>query len=481
MAHPEPLRTTIIVRAVCLVVGVAGGWWLRGDAVPAAGAVESAMPAQKPATFSETPAAVHVASPDRDSMPDASDFRTAIHAAIDDRDPFSRGIRLRKIIRDLRSADLPAAVATAAQLSDDEQSEICKLLGARWGETDPCAGLTFAESTRKNIQRTLIESIAARWAAINLTAAVAWFNAKPGNGTRQAAFSNVIAELGNRDPVVAAQFLAKMPVGDKRYAATHTLLREWMESDSAAAVAWVRQLPEGEPRLRALGSMMGFWVQRDGKAALDWLLLDPTTASPSSLLGQCVEDWAELSPDAAVAWASGQTDVINRYVALRAAVKGLSAIDPGKAVTVLKNDAQIGSDPTVHGQIAELWATEDPTAAAHWAQELPQGSGRVNAVVGVTQQWARIDSVGAAQWLKHLPEGKDRETAIEVFTIAVAGRDPNSAIELIKTVRNASSRDSDFDFLVRGWQRMDPAAATQWIRTTDQLSEESKSWFLKPD
>ena len=165
-------------------------------------------------------------------------------------------IRLRQIIRGLAPADLPAAVAAAARLPDRERSEILQMLGARWGETDPRAGLAFAESAReKGVRSALIASIAARWAALDPAAAVAWMNAKPADPSRREALANVVAELSHSDPALALSLLQGHPWREEDRAGYRDLFSLWAGRDPQAAGAAALAIAMAETRNTAVGML----------------------------------------------------------------------------------------------------------------------------------------------------------------------------------------------------------------------------------
>ncbi len=496
MSARETRRTTLIFGISCVVIGVAGGWWLRGDTAPSVNAMESAA-LPKSHADPAPPAVLRESSPAEDSTDAPIPFATAIRASLDDRDPFSRGIRIREIIRNLSAADLPAAVAEAARLTGDDGWEMLHLLGLRWGEVDAIGGIAFAANSRDDrVRRVFLPEIAAGWAAVDLAEAVAWMKEKPGDRSREEAFPSIIAELARTDPASAAQFLAKIPAGGSGW--TDALLRKWMNSDARAAVAWVQQLPPGSMRRGALRQAMGFWVQQDGRAALDWLARDPTnvhsdslsvntrtgstigsaTVGTGSILGDAFAGWADRSPDEALAWALAQTDEEIHKSTLPLAIKGLAEVDSARAAQMLSN--YTGPDANwIAGSIASSWFRQDPVAATRWAQNFSPGDNRDSVLGAIASDWAKTDSAGAAQWLGQLPAGLDRDYVILRFTSAVAAREPILAIEWTKTISDVFSRADQFEHIARIWAEDDPNAAKKWMRSTDQLSAEYKKQLIE--
>ncbi|WP_035608701.1 hypothetical protein [Haloferula sp. BvORR071] len=63
--------------------------------------------------------------------------------------------------------------------------------------------------------------------------------------------------------------------------------------------------------------------------------------------------------------------------------------------------------------VAFNWSNEDPIAASHWAQSLPAGADRNQALATVAQKWAESEPAAVRKWLTTLPE-EDR-AAVETL------------------------------------------------------------------
>src|ERR1700746_1652708 len=82
----------------------------------------------------------------------------------------------------------------------------------------------------------------------------------------------------------------------------------------------------------------------------------------------------------------------------------------------------------VGGALAGSWAREDPEAAFAWANTLPNGQGRDNAMQSIFSNWAGKDPQRAANVVATLPSGPRREQAMGSVSREWANLDPRAAI-----------------------------------------------------
>ena len=448
MSAPE-LRKTILVSSACLFLGVACGWWLRGDPAPTVVVVENAADAKSHAVPAPT-AAARESSPAQDPAP--IPFATAIRAAFDDRDPLSRGIRIREIIRNLSAAELPAAVTEVDRLHGPDSWQVLEMLGWRWAQFDPAAAIAFAVKSGDYS----VEHIGAR------------------------VLEGAIANLADRDPAAAAQFLEQMPAMDwlgeeARGRAIGTLLAKWMSSNAKAASAWVQRLPK-----QALDLAVDSWVEQNGKSALDFMARDPLSANKDSPLSRAFFRWSVSSaPEDAVNWALAQSDEKIRAAVLPTAIMGIADVDPARAAKLFADENQTGGELDVTGLIAKGWAKKNPLAAAKWVQGLPSLADRESAYSALGRYWPQNDPAGATQWLQQLPAGSDRDFAVGGFAAQVVDRDPVGAIEWIKTIGNESARNEALIWLGGKWMENDPSSAKTWIQATDLIPAARKQDLIE--
>jgi hypothetical protein len=116
------------------------------------------------------------------------------------------------------------------------------------------------------------------------------------------------------------------------------------------------------------------------------------------------------------------------------------------------------------------WAEVDGRAAARWAEGLPAGRLREEALAGVAVVWANQAMTDAAAWAGHLKDGPERESAV----LAVAGEalrsDPVEALRLAMDLPANAQQEELVRHGAMEWAAQDAPAAAQWAR---QITDES--------
>ena len=516
MAGSDSHRTALLASATCLVVGVACGWWLRGDPAPQIVAVESAALAKSPVALAPSPAASG-SSAGEDSIATPIPFATAIGASLDDRDPLSRGIRLREIIRRLCAADLPAAVGQSAQFPAMDRWQIIEMLGSRWGEVDPRAGIAFADrlgGDDESIRRALIPRIVARWTALDPGAVTGWIKAKPHERSRKHFISDVVEELSRSDPTAALELLQQRPGGELDPSGYQAVFRNWAEQDPAAAASAAVGLKTWQNRNNAFATLAGSWVTRDPEGALRWAgqIMEPEIRN--AVMVEFMRVYARNQPESALAWVQARgIEFMSAETGgggiVKNAIAALSGRDPKSAASFL---AQIPAGD-VRNEASEAlmrgWMNTDAAAALAWVQNIPEGAFRSTALDLAMSFWVEQDGKAALDWLardpssvregwvlgnslrewaNHTPDeamawvlAQTDEKVLAAVSATTAGIfaevDPERAAELF--VKNSRPRSNpDFAlYIALTWAKRDAAAAARWAQSLQQ--NESRMYALK--
>lgn len=290
MAHPESLRTQFLaVSTMCLGIGVACGWWLRGDPSQPVVAAESATLATSHSTPKQLVTSHDLAS-EENSAAAPVDVAAAIRAPFAEADLLTRNFQLIKMVRSLGSSDLAVAVQEAMRLPEEDRLELLKMIGTHWGKIDPVAGIAFAKNL--NPETRFLRIVIAAWAANDLSSAMAWMNADPTEETRRFALWSIVEETGRSHPEFAFSQLKKQPgsQGDD-YGFRH-LFTQWGEHNPLAAAAAAASLPPSKSRDAALDALAESWTRRDARGAFAWARGITDMRSRHVTLSSVVEAWA---------------------------------------------------------------------------------------------------------------------------------------------------------------------------------------------
>jgi len=121
--------------------------------------------------------------------------------------------------------------------------------------------------------------------------------------------------------------------------------------------------------------------------------------------------------------------------------------------------------------IAGRWAMDDPRGALAWAQGLPAGKSRDNAVNVIFTTYGTLDPAAALAFAQALPDdgSNDRSRALEGLANAASTLpDPAQAAALLTSIGRTESKisaDNPTAAVAATWVLHDTAAATQWIGT----------------
>lgn len=312
-------------------------------------------------------------------------------------------------------------------------------------------------------------------------------------------------------PEAAAEYLKQKPFdhfGGRTYEDMCVLCGVWAQSDPASAIAWAKTLPRKDGQQQFL---IEFIITAAARRDVDATIALARSNFPDSI--------AERGIGAAISRAVGDRD-------------------PERNAHTI---AELG-DSTAVADAAGMWARKDHNAAMKWAEALPDGELRTNALSGVWRQFAEQHPAEAAKWLTEQgpdapsyvagaaevvvrelaakdhkeaarwaatlqqPDarssaiyelasyyvrdfdqgvkwvdslsGKYRDQAINNLVTMISGR-WEAQSELATTIENAEIRRTTLRNVVDQWRGRDSDAAVEWLKTSPTLSEEDRQALSK--
>ncbi|HSU56846.1 MAG TPA: hypothetical protein VLT36_22495 [Candidatus Dormibacteraeota bacterium] len=105
----------------------------------------------------------------------------------------------------------------------------------------------------------------------------------------------------------------------------------------------------------------------------------------------------------------------------------------------------------------------DPSAAAKFVMQLPEGPTRIAAAEIVAISWASNDLPSAIQWIGTLPDGDLKQTVTRTTAYEAARIDPLSALDLASMLPASAERTQLLAHTLSQWATSEPAAATDWV------------------
>ena len=230
--------------------------------------------------------------------------------------------------------------------------------------------------------------------------------------TQEWAVSSVINAIAGQDPQLAMRYLEKMPAGQNRSQVATQIALRWAQSDPGAAIAWLGSLGDRNARQNGFSQIgaelaqrdietavrltdqipadsRAMWIanvangyaQYDVEAAVQWMKKSQSAPGYPQALPSFLWTLAQQDPDAAFSFAT-------------------QAGDDDR-----ERDQAIAS-------VVQAAAQQTPATAAKWIAHISDENIRRAAVTQVVGQWAAYDLSGARKWASSLDTGLLRDAAL---------------------------------------------------------------------
>ncbi|MEI8343110.1 MAG: hypothetical protein WCH43_16425, partial [Verrucomicrobiota bacterium] len=124
-----------------------------------------------------------------------------------------------------------------------------------------------------------------------------------------------------------------------------------------------------------------------------------------------------------------RTRRIGKFYAM---MEGITAENAHDIVDALRNLKGIPEKSYLLSLAMQSWATTDPQAAMAYAQAIPKGQDRKQAILGALGGWAEKDLAAAQKWADEQPAGSLKRDALRVIISKVGEDNPDRALALIQ-------------------------------------------------
>ncbi|MBN1240241.1 MAG: hypothetical protein JXB36_17185 [Gammaproteobacteria bacterium] len=308
-------------------------------------------------------------------------------------------------------------------------------------DTDPLRAIRYAEATRGPARQTYLQAAAAAWGRRDPDAALAWARrAQPQDRNLLA----VVRGIAQSDPDRALDVAMNDPNRMVQLAGVQSAVGAMAASGGDVAHIADRLAAEaGDPAEGMLNAVTSIWATVDPQAAVDWMLAngdragtarlgsaaqrlaaqDPALAASyvqrvpaevrPELISAIAAGYAQSDPEQALLWLEQIRGQPGYESAATAVVRSVAVYDAPAAARLLENAGGAGPESAMAAtMIANQWASQDPAAAADWAQRLEHRDLRSSALGGVARQWAANDRDTARAWALGLPRGNERDAAL---------------------------------------------------------------------
>jgi hypothetical protein len=338
-----------------------------------------------------------------ESLPvgDRASIRASVAQALADADPVQaiEWARAQPDSHELLTAllvqpkDVPALIAGLGTLSADEQASM-RLSDFSWGNSDPKAVIDSLEKQANHLSPEVRGSLL-RGSAVSLIQAD-----DPG------ALAHRLMALSADPfafPVTQFAYSWARQAPDAARAWASALTDETQRTDVLEAIENATRPPEEEPVLSPAEPVLSPVEQALAQVNVGDL------EEPHALLSLAPDDrrrvldaaWAkELAAEATRA--KGEVPFESTGEILPQISQHYPAETARWLSDTLTAEFTLVLMPALTSTAAH-WASEDPRAAAAWANALPPGDARAWAAVNVFDQWRQFDETGARTWWESLP------------------------------------------------------------------------------
>ncbi len=224
---------------------------------------------------------------------------------------------------------------------------------------------------------------------------------------------NLAEKMIEEDPARAAEWLEKMPLSYDRTSLLNRALLNATQENPDRLVQWLGKFKQGSGLKYALESCRGLNKSHFPKIET-WALECREPDQRRAVIGWLAERYARCGPGGADAlpWAMQLPHEGDRWVAVEA-MAGLLP-DAQAAAKVIAENAPALEESRALSALCSQWGARDPEAARSWAESLPAGNARSQAIHGVWTSWTQSDPAAAHSALPELT-AMDRRTGVQAI------------------------------------------------------------------
>lgn len=124
-----------------------------------------------------------------------------------------------------------------------------------------------------------------------------------------------------------------------------------------------------------------------------------------------------------------------------------------------------GAKAQAMGAVAGVLAHSDPRFLAQEALNLPSNRSTRELVQNLANSWAQTDAHDALAWAEQLPEGAGKNDALAIIRSQLGQQNPAEVPAQINLLPSGDTRNTLISNLAAQWGASDPARAIEWANT----------------
>ncbi len=310
------------------------------------------------------------------------------------------------------------------------------------------------------------------YAEMDPAQAAEWANKWLLDDSKNYALATIAGELATQSLADAETLLAGIESPDARLEAVMNIGATLAQSDSDAALEWARSLPNEEERSSALEEVLWSMSETDPSEAAAQIVASGDPGQLDAVSGSIAEEWAIKEPKKAVDWAETLPAGAAREEAIQGALAGWAENDPKAAFAYYQQN--YGTNLETAEWIFDSWAFNDPQTAATEVLKISNPRMRERAVSGVVSGWLDEGSTTEAveRWVDALPPGRERDQASFAIVDMLSFDSPNEAWTRAATIREPEVRSEAIQSAFAGLVDVDPARARTVLNNSNLSPDE---------
>ena len=377
------------------------------------------------------------------------------------------------VVKQWAARDPVAASRRLAELPPDARNETMSTLAGHYANADPAGALDWATHLVAGNERVgALAAVAGVVARSDPDMAVAYLRALPDERERAAGLSAVVNQLASQgDAVLAATLLDDIPRHQQRRGAVFAVARSWALSDVSTALTFAESRV-GPERAIAIDSIIGIWAELDLPAAAAYVR-NRAAQLPSGAVVQVATRMAASDPAGALDWLQTTGRSPDRGSATMSVYSTWAGRDPAAAMAhaVRLDDDEARARAVT--MVASDWARVDARAAAQAVGDLPEDILRTFGVGQVMSSLMHDDPVYARRWAEGLPNGDSRDEALS-HVVMNDTLDAADVVRVVNAIQSDSRRFEAMSGAVYGLARRDPDAATRLLGQVELTADQRR-------
>jgi len=290
--------------------------------------------------------------------------------------------------------------------------------------------------------------------------------------------SSTQSERTHITPSDALEQALSEPRGAATDQAMLTIVEDWAITDTQAAFDWLSLNAEdlGTNLPQLYSAIMAQHIIQNPESAKEMISVMEAGSLKNTLAIQLVQSLAKEGVADALSWSESLEDPIARKQAVEVAVQAYTEEDPESAYQYASNASDPGVKEQMLAQVGYVMAGLDPVKASTDLDRFPEETHR-QLIPRIAWAWSQRDPQAAANWADSIPEGAARDQAIREANWSIVSADPQRAFSLASTVGDQSMRYGLVRDALKAWHQMDPDTAQQALTTITGLSEMERDYL----